>query len=108
MINTDYKIISEIIIGFFLAIFITRFFYSLYKKKSEIIIAVDNCSECPFKNEWSSLTPTLSQGEGVETKKFNCKLKQIIGVNNLSHSCDSALKLHCPINGKLEITVSKS
>lgn len=95
MITTDYKIISEIIIGFFAAIFITKFFYSLYKKKSEIVILADNCTECPFKNEW---------GEN----KMNCKLKQIVGVNNLSHSSNTDLKKNCPINGKLEITISKS
>lgn len=95
MMFQDKVFVTQIILGVFSAWFLIRFFYGLYKKKNEIIVSVGGCKECPFKNEWS-------------TDKYNCNLKKIVGINNLSHTNFEDLKKHCPINGKLEISVSKS
>lgn len=90
------EILAEVMIGLTALLFIIEYLRFLYRKRNSITVIVDSCIGCPFKNEWK---------DSGDNTFYNCNLKKVVDVNNLSHKSHSDLNKTCPVKGKPIIKV---
>lgn len=66
--------------------------------KDKIVLLTDNCDGCPFH---------VYQDNNEGRNKYGCKLHLINMGGLLLTDTKENLKQHCPITGKLKITIEK-
>lgn len=86
-----------IVVAFSLIAFLCKFLF--FKKKIDVTLEVDNCEKCPFKYNKKDMI------------HFSCKLQDImlqpLQQEDIHYGNLDAMKMNCPVEGKLDIVIKE-